>query len=346
MDWVSILLWSLAILVGLFILFWIVLYLHVRINLLPNLFRIFEDPPLFNAAKGDPVNDAEDVTITTEDGLNLKGCYLKANTEQRLGVILFGVEFRSNRWSCTLYTQFLRDAGFDVFSFDYRNQGESDQQQDYQPLQWVTDYEIRDYRAAIQYLKTRSDADPTGIGFFGISKGGSAGLMAAAEDAYVRCLVTDGIFATHTTMLPYMQRWITIYSRFRWLQKVLPRWYYMMFAKIALKVLAKRRNCHFPKLEEAIPKVSPRPLFMIHGQRDNYIKPEMAETLFKLARDPKELWIVPKAKHNQAFHVAHEEYAERVQNFFQNHLTPTELPISTQGTIKERSPVSPMVADT
>ena len=30
-------------------------------------------------------------------------------------------------------------------------------------------------------------ADPRGVGLFGISKGGSAGLIAAAKDDYVRC---------------------------------------------------------------------------------------------------------------------------------------------------------------
>ena len=47
---------------------------------------------------------------------------------------------------------------------------------------------------------------------------------------------------------------------------------------------------------------------MIHGEGDTYIKPEMAKALFERARGPKELWIVPKAKHNQALSVAGDEY--------------------------------------
>ena len=46
----------------------------------------------------------------------------------------------------------------------------------YDPLQWVTDYEVRDAEAALAYLKSRPDADPRGVGFFGISKGAGAGL--------------------------------------------------------------------------------------------------------------------------------------------------------------------------
>ena len=64
----------------------------------------------------------------------------------------------------------------------------------------------------MRYLKARPDADPRGVGLFGISKGGSAGLLAAKRDPYIRCFVTDGIFATHTTMVPYMRKWYGIYN--------------------------------------------------------------------------------------------------------------------------------------
>ena len=151
------------------------------------------------------------------DGLTLRGCYLRAAAPRR-GVILFGLEFGSNRWSCVPYCESLVANGFDVFAFEPRNQGDSDHQPGYEPLQWVTDFEVRDFQAALAYLKSRPDADPRGVGFFGISKGGGAGLLAAAGDPYVRCFVTDGVFATYTTMVPYMRKWIRIYSDRYWMQ--------------------------------------------------------------------------------------------------------------------------------
>ena len=59
---------------------------------------------------------------------------------------------------------------------------------------------------------------------------------------------------------------------------------------------------------------------MIHGGDDTYIKPEMARSLFKRIRQPKELWVVQGAKHNQAFQVAGAEYATRMTRFFDAHL--------------------------
>src|SRR5262249_30738835 len=161
--------------------------------------------------RGQTVPGAEEVRFPTTDDLTLQGCYLKTSAPARQGVILFGLEFGSDRWACVPYCEHLLANGFDVFTFEYRNQGASDRQPGYEPLQWVTDYEVKDFQAALAYLKNRADHDPRGVGLFGISKGASAGLLAAATDSYVRCCVTDGAFATYSTMMPYMRKWAHIY---------------------------------------------------------------------------------------------------------------------------------------
>jgi pimeloyl-ACP methyl ester carboxylesterase len=212
------------------------------------------------------------------------------------------------------------DNGFDVFSFEPRGQGESDPQPGYGPMQWVTQYEVRDTEAAISYLKNRPDAEHRGIGFFGFSKGACAGLLAASRHEYIRCFVTDGVFATLTTMIPYMQKWIAIFSTRKWIQRNLPWIYYWLIAGAALRALRRCHGWRFPHLERVLPLLAPRPLFMIQGGADNYIKPEMARQLFERAKQPKDLWIVDGAKHNQSLNVAGDEYKERVLNFFLEHL--------------------------
>ncbi|MBY0526299.1 MAG: prolyl oligopeptidase family serine peptidase [Gemmataceae bacterium] len=287
-------------------------YLHLVL-------RIFQEKPLFIIPRGQPVPSAEDITFPTTNGLNLRGCYLHC-TQPRRGVILFGLEFGSNRWSSVPYCERLLEAGYDVFAFEPRNQGESDAQPGYDPLQWVTDYEVQDVQAALVYLKGRPDVDPRGVGFFGISKGGCAGLIAAATDPFVRCFLTDGIFGTYTTLVPYMRKWYSIYNSHYIMQGLIPLWYYGLIGMEALRRIAKARNCRFPHLEKAIGKLSPRPLFMIHGGGDTYIKPDMAKMVFESARDPKQFWLVDGAKHNQALHLVHDEYQRRVLEFFNEHL--------------------------
>src|SRR5262249_28731706 len=150
----------------------------------------------------------------------------------------------------------------------------------------------------LAYLKARPDADPRGIGFFGISKGAAAGLLVGGDDPYMRCFVSDGVFATYTTMIPYMRKWYTIYNQTAFLGGLAPSWYYGWMGQVGLNRISRERQCHFPHLENAMAKLAPRPLLMIHGGGDTYIKPEMARELFERAGEPKEFWLVEGAKHN------------------------------------------------
>jgi pimeloyl-ACP methyl ester carboxylesterase len=304
---------------ALIVLMFAVLYVHLRHKYMEKILRVFQERPLFIIPRGQPDPRAEEVHFPNLEGLTLRGCYFRTPAA-RQGVIVFGLEFGSNCWSCTPYCESLVSNGFDVLAFEPRNQGHSDHQPQYEPMQWVTDFEVKDFQAALFYLKNRPDADTRGVGFFGISKGGGAGLLAAARDPYVRCFVTDGVFATYTTMVPYMQKWVRIYNDRYWMQWLLPAWFYGLVGRSGLRRISRERGCRFPHLERAIAKLSPRPLLMIHGGGDTYIKPEMARALYERAGQPKDFWLVEGAKHNQALQVAGDDYHGRVLSFFLTHL--------------------------
>src|SRR5258708_31856134 len=92
-----------------------------------------------------------------------------------------------------------------------------------------------------------------------------------------------------------------------------------MLAKMGVRRVEAARGCQYPRIERALPKLAPRPLLMIHGGADNYIKPDMARALFDRAGEPREFWLVEGAKHNQAITVANGEYQRRVLEFFDKH---------------------------
>lgn len=293
---------------------------YYRRRFLDQVVRIFEEKPLFIVPRGSPDPTAEEVTFRSADGTRLAGCYLPHRADRRRGVILFGLEFGSNRWAAGPYCEHLRTAGYDVFAYEPRNQGDSDTDPTYQPLQWVTDRDVADGRAALAYLKGRADADPAGVGVFGVSKGGSVGLLLAAEDPAVRCVATDGAFATYTTVVPYMRRWVTIYSPHRRLQRLVPDAFYGSIGQAAINRVARNRGVKFPRVEAAVRRLRV-PLFVIHGEGDTYIKPAMAESLFARCKSTvKHLWIVPKAKHNQAPQVEPVAYHAKLVAFFTRHL--------------------------
>jgi len=332
-DWgVAIVLWLWVLLTVASLL--VAFHCYVVVKYLKHIVYVFQVRPLFKIPQGQPLDDAERISFKTADGLTLHGCYLRG-VGPRKGVILFGPEFGSNCWSCIPYCGFLLNHGYDLCSFEVRGQGDSEIQPGYEPLQWATNYEVLDFQSALAYLKNRADADPAGVGFFGISKGGSAGLIVAAADPYVRCCVTDGIFATAETMVPYMRKWVTLYSgrRGTLISRFVPDWYFRIIARVALNKLCEARQCSFPHLEDVIGKVAPRPLLMIHGGADTYIKPEMARSLYRRARAPKEFWLVDKAKHNQSIQIANGAYQQRVLDFFEKNLKTTVVsaPLSVVG---------------
>jgi len=314
------------------------LYMYIRLKYMGYLVRIFQEKPLFLIPRGEKPTDAEEVSVTADDGLILRGCYLRTPAAMRKGVILFGLEFGSNRWSCRPYCEKLIEAGYDVFALEPRNQGDSEKDPNYEPLQWVTDRDVADTRAGIKYLLTRPDADPQGIGLFGMSKGGGTGFLASSSIKAVRCIVTDGAYGTHTTMVPYLKRWIQIYSDRKIIQRVLPTWFYGIVGMVGAKKVARNRGVTYPSVEKAVSRVN-RPVLMIHGGGDTYIKPEMAQALFARLRGPKELWIVPKAKHNQALIVAEAEYHARLIAFFDVHLAGLVAPPAPA--VESSSPAPP-----
>jgi pimeloyl-ACP methyl ester carboxylesterase len=314
---------------------------YVWIRYSPIIGRIFEDPPIFRPLRIEPETGGEDVRFATADGLTLEGTYFPTRTERRVGVILFCHEFLSDRWSFRPYTEELREIGFDLFTFDFRNHGGSETDARYiKPLQWVSDLEVKDVVAAVDYLKSRPDRDPAGIGMFGISRGGGAALCVAADDPAAWAVVTDGAFPTRGTMSAYIMRWKEIYVTRR-LWKNMPLWIYS-FAGWAGRLRAQRRLGRlYPDLERAVARLAPRPWLLIHGELDKYIEPAIARTFFAHAGQPKESWIVPKAKHNRCRDLEPDIYRLRILDFFRRYAPrrPTTAPDRAIEPPGDRAPV-------
>ncbi len=290
------------------------LYVHLRYTKIVG--RIFEEKPLFLPLRVTPTTDGEDVRFPTRDGLSIAGTYFKTTLARRLGVVVFCHEYLSDRWSALAYAGHLRDLGFDVFSFDFRNHGKSDSESKYSPMQWVTNHELFDLRAALTYLKSRPDRDAAGVGLFGVSRGGGTALCVGGKDPTVWGVVTDGAFPIRGTMISYIRRWAEIYVDSRTIWARMPWAVFDFLGWAARKRSQIRLHCRFPNVERATARLSPRPLLMIHGEKDGYISTQIARDLFAMAGDPKELWIVPKAKHNRCRDLEGPVYLDRVAAFF------------------------------
>jgi uncharacterized protein len=67
-------------------------------------------------------------------------------------------------------------------------------------------------------------------------------------------------------------------------------------------------------LTELIPKIAPRPVFLINAEHDE-VDAKQPE-YYAAAREPKQTWIVPEGGHTDGIDVMPEEYERRVVGFF------------------------------
>ena len=289
---------------------------YVYFRYAPIVGRIFEEKPMFLPLRVSPIEGGEDARFRTKDGLTLVGTYFKARTARRSGVVVFCHEYLSNRWSALPYTDHLRDQGFDLFSFDFRNHGESSSDPIYSPLQWVTDHEVLDLEAALAYVHSRPDVDLAGVGLFGVSRGGGTALCAASRDPQVWGVLTDGAFPTRGTMLAYILRWAEIYVGNPIFWKAMPTFVFELLGWSARMKTQAKLHCHYASVERAAARLAPRPWLAIHGQKDAYIGVDIARKLYERAGEPKELWIVEGAKHNRCREKDPATYLDRVSEFY------------------------------
>jgi pimeloyl-ACP methyl ester carboxylesterase len=292
---------------------------YVLIKYTPLICGIFEQKPMFVPLRRPEEPGGEEVRFPTADGLMLAGTYFPARTVERAGVLVFCHEYLSDRWSYQPYLDPLRDRGYDIFTFDFRDHGDSPSDPSYRPLHWVSDRDLRDLRAALDYLRSRPDRDPAGVGLFGISRGGGAALCLAADDPSVWGVITDGAFPTHLMMIHFMYQWAERYVSLGSFYKILPYWMYAFVAWASQARSERRLGCRFPSIEQAAARLSPRPWLLIHGEEDSYIEPNIARALFDRARAPKDLWIVPGAKHNRCREADPDAYAAKLVAFLRQY---------------------------
>lgn len=233
----------------------------------------------------------EDVWFQTQDGPKLHGWFLPARGTAKG----FVVHFHGNAANVTAHVslvEWLPWAGYHVLMFDYRGFGQSEGR--------VTRAgTIRDGHAALDYALSRPEAKDLPLFFYGQSLGGAVAIVVAAERPEVRAVVAESTFSTYRGIAArHAERLVY----FRWLAKVL--------ATCAI-------SSGYDPLE-AVPRLAPRPLFVIAAEDDEICFPELAQELYDAAGEPKSYWLVPEAEHLGVVLAAGRELTNRVCRFFED----------------------------
>ena len=245
----------------------------------------------------------ENVAFKTEDKVNLKGWFIPcAEYSDKTIILMHG--WGMNRADIFKNTYFLRDLGYNLFYFDFRALGESGGK-----TSSIGYLELKDVAAAVSFLKETRPQFCNKIGLYGLSMGGMVAICEAARNPEIACVVAE---ASYYSFRRVVSRWAWVHHRVPYFP-VLP-----IILHYIRKNLGVNPERYSPKYN--IPKISPRPVFLIHGRYDNLVPAAQAKLLYKKAGEPKEIWLVPGAKHNQCAAVGGYEYKQRLADFFRKYL--------------------------
>lgn len=243
--------------------------------------------------------NAEAITVKARDGLDLKGWWIPGAAPAR-GTIVFSHGYAGDCSPDLIYAPMFHQAGFNVCLFDYRAHGAS--QGTWTSLVY---FERRDLLAVLDFLRMRG---VTQVGLIGFSMGGAIALATASLSPMVVGTVSDCTFAELKTIV----RNAAIVRQVPPLLASVIGWLVVLLASVRL-----RANLFSADPIHWVGKIAPCPVLIMHGTADEAIPVTEAQRLFDAAREPKQLWIVPGAKHRQIEEVAKEEYRRRVLEFFE-----------------------------
>lgn len=276
---------------------------------------LFENVPPFNVVPEGDVPDFRPLSIPTSDGLTLSGGLYMPERPQPLGLVIFFPELSGNHQLARRYCDALLSAGYAILGFDFRNQGSSEHMHGYQPIHWITDFEMRDVAAVLEFIEADEDLDSLPLIAFGVSRGGVAAILSGCRYPRIQAVIADSSFGTMSMALHFVDRFVR-YVIPGWLYNALPAWHIRLALRQGLAISERRRSCRYIHIDDEASGLSQTPVLLISGLRDSYVTSKVASDLQSVIGKTAELWQVPQAKHNMARATATEEYDRRIVAHF------------------------------
>jgi dipeptidyl aminopeptidase/acylaminoacyl peptidase len=243
----------------------------------------------------------EEIDFRSSTGVVLKGRFFHGVSRQLI-VLVSG--YGDTQDQMLPFAEFLTRAGFSALTYNTRARATSGGE--YVTLGVL---EQSDLISAVTYATGRPDVDPRRIGVLGISLGGATAILAAARDKRIQAVVDDCGFSDAPRVIA------ASFEHFIHLPA-------FPFAPITIWIASARAGIDVDGVRpmDVIARISPRPVFIIHGTADYVVPLDNSRRNFAEAQEPKELWLVPGARHGQAHTVAKADYEKRVVDFFRTAL--------------------------
>lgn len=223
----------------------------------------------------------ETIHFKSSDETPLHGWFMPAKNKAPLSAKATVVFSHGNAGSIGHHLGFcvwLAEAGYNVITYDYRGFGKSGGTVNRRGM-------IDDVKAAFAYARKRTDIDPTRLISYGHSLGGAQSVTAIGETPVkgLRAIVIDGAFASYQAMAGFIGG--------------------QLGASLVTDELAPR---------DFIEKLTPVPLLVVHGSRDEVVPVSQGRQLYEAAGKPKTWFEVKTGRHGTALSDDHGAYRKKM----------------------------------
>jgi uncharacterized protein len=211
----------------------------------------------------------ERIDFKSGDGTPLHGWFIPAKgktARTAKGTVIFSHGNAGSIGHHLGFCAWLAEAAYNVIIYDYRGFGKSGGTVDRRGM-------VDDVKAAFAYAGTRPDIDTSRLVSYGHSLGGAQSVTALGESPVkgLRAIVIDGAFASYQAMARIIGG--------------------QLGASLVTDELAPK---NFVK------KLTPVPLLVVHGARDEVVPISQGRQLFEAASEPKTLFEVKSGRHGTA----------------------------------------------
>jgi pimeloyl-ACP methyl ester carboxylesterase len=246
--------------------------------------------------------DYEEINIQSADGFRLN-CWLIKSKETAKATIVYIHGVADCKIDGLRFAKLMHDNNFNVFLFDSRRHGDSEGTHCTYGF-----YEKLDVINIIDYLSARKDIHIGKIGLFGTSMGAAIAIQTAAIDNRISAVVSENSFAALRKIFDDYQRRII----------KLPFHYLRNIVIIHSELRAKFKARDVAPLESV--KNITAPILFVYGTVDPLIKYEYSIKLFEQANQPKDIFPINGAAHNNTWDIGGETYHKKLLDFYKRHL--------------------------
>ena len=229
----------------------------------------------------------EDVVFRAADGTELKAWWVPGPSSRRTVVMVHGLN--RSRIEMVKRVPFVHSAGWNALLLDLRHHGASGGE--------ATTFGVKekdDVEAAARFALARA---PGPLVLWGVSLGGAAVVLAAAEDPQVKGVICDSSFRSLDDTVRHHLR---LFRGFRWWLRLVPSW---PVTDLAIYWMGRRGGFDpaASNVEAAAARLRGRPVLFVANSDDRRMPKEIAFDFQAAAGPEAEVLIVPGKSHGGAW---------------------------------------------